>query len=200
MHDLLAPAGLLFAAAITPGPNNLVVLRESGRGGVRGAAGAIGGIVLGGLALFAVAAAGAGAVLATHATLRTGLGAAGAAYMAWLGLCLLGTGTGTRQASPERASVVLPAGVLGLFGFQFLNPKGWVMVLTLVAAWPATSLSGYLPLALLYIAIPSGCLLLWSLAGRLLAAHMARPRSRRRIDAAMGALLLASAVLLLIDL
>ena len=137
-------------------------------------------------------------MLATHATLRTGLGAAGAVYMAWLGLCLLDSGT--RRASPERAGAALPAGVLGLFGFQFLNPKGWVMVLTQVAAWPATSLSGYLPLALLYIAIPSGCLLLWSLAGRLLAAHMARPRSRRRIDAAMGALLLASAALLLVDL
>ncbi|SEI47918.1 Threonine/homoserine/homoserine lactone efflux protein [Frateuria terrea] len=198
MHDLLAPAGLLFAAAITPGPNNLVVLRESGRGGVRGAAGAIGGIVLGGLALFAIAAAGAGTVLATHATLRTMLGAAGALYMAWLGLCLLGAGT--RGASPQRAGLALPAGALGLFGFQFLNPKGWVMVLALVAAWPATSLAGYLPLALLFIAIPSGCLLLWSLAGRLLAAHMAQPRSRRRIDAAMGALLLASAVLLFVDL
>jgi threonine/homoserine/homoserine lactone efflux protein len=198
MHDLLAPAGLLFAAAITPGPNNLVVLRASGRGGVRGAAGTIGGIVLGGLALLAIAAAGVGSMLATHATLRTGLGAAGAIYMAWLGLRLLGTGT--RRASPERADAALPAGVLGLFGFQFLNPKGWVMVLTLVASWPATSLSGYLPLALLFIAIPSICLLLWSLAGRVLAAHMARPHSRRRIDAALGALLLASAALLLIDL
>src|SRR5690242_15996736 len=106
MHDLLAPAGLLFAAAITPGPNNLVVLRESGRGGVRGAAGAIGGIVLGGLALFAIAAAGAGTMLATHPVLRTGLGAAGAIYMAWLGLRLLGAETS--RASSERAGVALP--------------------------------------------------------------------------------------------
>jgi threonine/homoserine/homoserine lactone efflux protein len=198
MHELLAPAGLLLAAAISPGPNNLVVLRESGRGGVRGAAGAIGGIVLGGLVLFAMVAAGIGAMLATHAALRSALGVAGAAYMAWLGLCLLGAGF--RHASPRRADVALPAGVLGLFGFQFLNPKGWVMVLTLVATWPATGLAGYLPLALLFAAIPSGCLLLWSLAGRLLATRMARPRSRRRIDAAMGALLLGSAALLLVDL
>jgi threonine/homoserine/homoserine lactone efflux protein len=198
MHELLAPAGLLFAAAITPGPNNLLVLRESGRAGMRGAAGAIGGVVLGGLVLFALVAAGIGAMLATHAALRTALGVAGAAYMAWLGLCLLGAGSG--RASPQRADAALPAGVLGLFGFQFLNPKGWVMVLTLVATWPATGLSGYLPLALLFIAIPSGCLLLWSLAGRLLATRMAHPRSRRHIDAVMGTLLLASATLLLVDL
>jgi threonine/homoserine/homoserine lactone efflux protein len=74
------------------------------------------------------------------------------------------------------------------------------MVLTVVAARHATGLAGYLPLVLLFIAIPLACLLLWSLAGRMLAAHLARPRSRRRIDAAMGALLLASAALLLVDL
>lgn len=195
MYDLLASAGLLLAGAITPGPNNLVVLREASRGGVRGAAGAIGGIVLGGLALLGVVATGAGALLATHATLRAVLAAIGAAYMAWLGLRLLGSARGSAPVETP-----LPAGVLGLFGFQFLNPKGWAMVLTIVAAWPATSLPGYLPLALLFAVIPLACLLLWSLAGRLLVAQLARPRSRRRIDAAMGMLLLASAALLLVDL
>jgi threonine/homoserine/homoserine lactone efflux protein len=195
MHDLLATAGLLLAAAITPGPNNLVVLREAGRGGVRGAAAAIGGIVLGGLVLLAVVAAGAGALLAAHAPLRSMLAAIGAAYMAWLGTRLLGT----RDAARLRDDA-LPAGALGLFGFQFLNPKGWAMVLTLVAAWPATSPAGYLPLALLFFTIPLVCLLLWSLVGRLLAAQLARPRSRRRFDAAMGLLMLASAALLLVDL
>lgn len=197
MHDLLAPAGLLLAAAITPGPNNLVVLREAGRGGVRGAIGATGGIVLGGLVLLAVAGAGAGALLATHATLRVVLGAAGAAYMAWLGVRLLGHDT--RAAAPDRGAT-LPTSSLGLFGFQFLNPKGWAMVLTIVAAHPVTGLSGYLPLALLFTAIPLACLLLWCVAGRLLATRLAHPRSRRRIDVALGGLLLASAALLLADL
>src|SRR5690349_14179259 len=162
MHDLLACAGLLLAAAITPGPNNLVVLHEAGRGGVPGAAGAIGGIVLGGLALFGVVATGAGALLATHTTLRVALAALGAAYMAWLGMRLLGSTAGARRDHTE----ALPTGLLGLFGFQFLNPKGWAMVMTVVAAHPATSLAGYVPLALLFIAIPLACLLLWSLAGR----------------------------------
>lgn len=196
MHDLLAAAGLLLAAAITPGPNNLVVLREAGRGDLQATAGAIGGIVLGGLALLAVVAAGAGPLLATHATLRAMLAAAGAGYMAWLGLRLIGN---ARGMAPLRADV-LPTGVLGLLCFQFLNPKGWAMVLAIVAARPATGPAGYLPLVLLFTAIPLACLLAWSLAGRVLAPHLARARSRRRIDSAMGALLLASAALLLLDL
>jgi threonine/homoserine/homoserine lactone efflux protein len=196
MHDLFACAGLLLAAAITPGPNNLVVLHEAGHGGVRAAAGAIGGIVLGGLALLAVVATGAGALLSTHATLRASLAALGAAYMAWLGVRLLGSTSGRASAD----AMTLPTSALGLFGFQFLNPKGWAMVTTIVAARPATDAAGYLPLVVLFTAIPLACLLLWSFAGQRLAAHLARPRSRRRIDAAMGVLLLASAALLLIDL
>lgn len=196
MRDLLACAGLLLAAAITPGPNNLVVLREAGRGGMRAAAGAIGGIVLGGLALLAVVATGAGALLSTHAALRATLAALGAVYMAWLGVRLIGS---PRSAGSTRA-MALPTGALGLFGFQFLNPKGWAMVTAIVAARPAADAAGYLPLVLLFTAIPLACLLLWGFAGQRLAAHLARPRSRRRIDAAMGVLLLASAALLLVDL
>lgn len=197
MHDLTAIAGLLLAAAITPGPNNLVVLREAGRGGVRGAAPAIGGIVLGGLALFALIAAGAGGVLARHDALRTILGALGGGYMAWLGLRLL---TGARGGATSALPVVLPAGGAGLFGFQFLNPKGWTMVLTAVAAWPASRPADYLPLALLFTLIPLACLLLWAGGGHLLASRLACARFRRRVDAAMGVLLVASAALLLAGL
>jgi len=195
MHDLLAPAGLLLAAAITPGPNNLVVLREAGRGGMRDIAAAIAGIVLGGLALLTVVATGAGTLLATHAAWRWALAALGGAYMAWLGIRLLGS---ARDTTAVRAGA-LPTGALGLFGFQFLNPKGWAMVLAIVAARPAAGPLGYLPLMLLFTAIPLACLLLWSMAGRLLTAQLAHPRSRRRLDAVMGVLLLASAALLLVD-
>ncbi|NUO72496.1 MAG: LysE family transporter [Frateuria sp.] len=197
MHDLLAIAGLLFAAAATPGPNNLVVLHEAGRGGMRAAAPAIGGIVLGGLTLLAAVATGTGGLLTRHAGLRTALGVAGGLYMGWLGLRLLQAGT---RGATSRIGAALPTGMLGLFGFQFLNPKGWAMVLTVVAAWPAAHMADYLPLALLFAFIPLACLLLWAAGGRLLAARLARPRFRRRADAAMGALLLASAGLLLAGL
>ena len=195
MHDLLAIAGLLFAAAATPGPNNLVVLHQAGRGGMRAAGAAIAGIVLGGLALLAAAAAGLGGVLASHGVARTALGMAGALYMGWLGLRLV-----HMRGRATRAGMALPTGTLGLFGFQFLNPKAWAMSLTVVAAWPAARASDYLPLAWLFTLVPLVCLLLWALGGRLLATRLACPRFRRGTDAAMGLLLLASAALLLAGL
>jgi threonine/homoserine/homoserine lactone efflux protein len=193
MNDLFAPAGLLLAAAITPGPNNLVVLRIASQAGVRAALPAIAGIVAGSLALLALAVSGLAAVAAAHPAWRAWLGAGGAAYLGWLGLRLLAAAL--RDTSAAAAADVLPGTALGLLGFQLLNPKAWVTTLTVVAAWGASGTRGWLPLAALFAAIPFGCLLLWSACGR----WLTHPRLRRGLDAAMGALLLASAGLLLIE-
>ncbi|MEI7036292.1 LysE family translocator [Fulvimonas yonginensis] len=197
MNDLFAPAGLLLAAAITPGPNNLVVLRIASRAGVRAALPAIAGIVGGSLALLALALSGLAAVTGNHPAWRTWLGAGGAAYLGWLGLRLLVTSL--RETPADAPADALPATALGLFGFQLLNPKAWVMTLTVVAAWGASGARGWIPLAVLFVAIPLGCLLLWSACGRLLTKGLAHPPFRRGLDAGMGALLLASAGLLLIE-
>lgn len=196
MHDLIAIAGLLLVATITPGPNNLVVLREAGRDGISGALPSIAAIVLGGLSLFVMTAAGAGHIFDQHDGLREGLVAAGALYMSWLGLRLLANAW--RDATTS-STVVLPVGGWGLFGFQFINPKGWALVLTVIAAWPATRLIDYLPLIALITLIPLACLLLWACSGSLLAPRLTCVRFRRRADTAMGILLLASVSLLLFD-
>ena len=198
MQDLLAPTGLLLAAAITPGPNNLVVLRIASRAGVRGALPAIAGIVAGGLVLLAVAARGVGRLVALHPAWRAWMGLGGALYLAWLGACLLAAGL--RGVDTGTSSKALPTGVSGLICFQLLNPKAWVMALTVVAAWPAPGLRAYLPLACLFTAVPGACLLLWSACGRLLARWLAHPAARRSVDAGMGVLLLASTALLFTDI
>ena len=197
MDPLLAACGLLLVAAITPGPNNLVVLRAAGRAGVRGALPAIAGIVGGGLLLLAVTALGAGAAFAAHPPLRRWTGAIGALYLAWLGVSLGVAGIAPRHAAAAPAA--LPAGTLGLIGFQFLNPKSWVIVLSVLAAMPATGLSDYLPLAGLFVLVPALCLLLWAALGAWLARWLVRPAVRRGVDLAMGAALVACAFLLLLE-
>jgi threonine/homoserine/homoserine lactone efflux protein len=197
MNPLLAACGLLCVAAITPGPNNLVVLRAAGHAGLRGAMPAIVGIVCGGLLLLAVMALGAGAAFATHPPPRRWAGAIGALYLVWLGVSLCATGIAPRRAAATPAT--LPAGTLGLIGFQFLNPKSWVIVLTVLAAMPSTGLRDYLPLAGLFVLIPTLCLLLWAALGAWLARWLVRPTIRRAVDIAMGALLVACAFLLLIE-
>lgn len=191
MSPLIAIAGLILVAAITPGPNNLVVLRTAARAGVAGTTPAIVGIVLGGLLMLALAAAGLGAAFVALPALRSGIAVAGSLYLACLGVTLM------RAVPDADTPAALPAGVLGLLGFQFLNPKSWAMVLTATAALPAGDFASWLQLAALFVAIPVPCLLLWSAFGAVMAVRLADPRARRRFDRAMGALLLASALALL---
>jgi len=198
MLTLLSTAGVIAAGALTPGPNNLVVLREAARAGWPAAVRSILGIVSGGLALLALVAFGAGPLLAAHPALATAVRVAGGAYLVWLGVRLAARGSGA--SSPQEAGPVgLPAGPLGLFGFQFLNPKAWVLVLTALSAArastePTAALAG---LVALFVAIPAASLALWSLLGVALA------RSHRRtapawLDRALGVLLVLCAALLLL--
>jgi len=197
MEQLLAAAGLLGVAAITPGPNNLVILHAAGTAGVRRALPMIAGVVLGGLLLLAVTALGAAAVFAALPPLRRWTAVAGALYLAWLGASLCVAALSPRPGPTPTPR--LPAGALGLIGFQFLNPKSWLLVLTVFAAMPATAAHDYLLLSAMFVLIPAPCLLLWATLGASLARWLARrPAARRGVDVASGALLLACALLLLI--
>lgn len=199
MHQLFAIAALLWVAALTPGPNNLVVWRAAGHGGMRAAMPAIGGIVLGGVLLLAVAALGAGAAFAAHPLLRGWVGAIGALYLAWLGTTLAASGLAPRRGGTNAAGPALPAGTLGLVGFQFLNPKSWVMVLTVLAALPIASLRDYAMLTGLFVLIPGLSLLLWASLGAVLSRWLMRSAVGRSVDVAMGAVLMVCAFLLLIE-
>lgn len=191
MNSLLAVATLLSVAAITPGPNNLVVLRAAARGRFVEALPAVMGIVLGSIALLAVVVAGAGSALVAWPKLGVAIGTLGCFYLAWLGLRMI------TSVPADGVSSSLPADVFGLFVFQFLNPKGWVMVLTVVAAARGrNALETFLHLAPLFACIPAICLLSWAALGSVLSGFLARPAARRWTDRILGALLTISAVLL----
>jgi len=196
MPSLLAVAGVVLVAAITPGPNNLVVLRAAVAGGVRAALLAIAGIVAGGLVMLAVVAAGLGGVLVAAPRLRLAIACAGAVYLAWLGLRLALAPTSASEEPRAHRRHEQPATALSMLAFQFLNPKGWVMVATATAAWSSGPLW---QLAILFAVISAACLLLWSCLGSAMARYLDRPSVARWFDRAMGTLLVISAVALVLE-
>src|SRR2546429_1559091 len=62
MNVLLGVSGLIFVSAVTPGPNNIAVLRIAGEQGLKATAAAILAVVSGSLALLIVTQAGLGFV------------------------------------------------------------------------------------------------------------------------------------------
>jgi threonine/homoserine/homoserine lactone efflux protein len=198
-QTLLGTVGLLVAGAMTPGPNNFIVMREAVRAGWRGALPAIAGIVGGSLALLLLAAAGVGTMLAAEPRLARAVAVVGCLYLAWLGVRLL-VSSGSLEAGAADAPG-LPTGIWGIFAFQFLNPKAWLLVLTVTASAQATlgPVAALPPLAALFIVIPSACLALWSGAGVFLERRLRHEAAKRWLDRSMGLLLVGSAVLLLLD-
>lgn len=199
MHPLIGIAGFIAVAAVTPGPNNLVVMRAAARYGLAGTLPAIAGVVVGGLVLLVLVMAGVGSLFARMPGLQVAVTAGGCAYLAWLGASLVIQSLRSNDTDIAAAPLPMPAGFAGLFVFQFLNPKGWVMVLTAVAAVSAHAAAGYAPLVMAFTFIPLVCLAFWALLGRQLRRCLRRRRIRVWFDRAMGALLIGSAILLLIE-
>jgi len=179
---------LLVIASITPGPNNFIVFRTAMTGSRTDVALAIGGVVIGGLALFAAVSAGLGAVRAQVPFAATAMAVAGAAYIAWLGATLIAK-SGAAQSADATG---LPTGPVAIAIFQVLNPKAWALISTLAAAAAAADLTPAIIMAAIII-VWSSCLTLWAGAGALLAQHLADPAHRRRIDIVLGILLIATA-------
>lgn len=200
MEPLTVAAGLLTVGAITPGPNNLIVMRESAHRGWRGALSAGIGIVSGGLALLMTVAAGLNTLFSMASGWLRAMSIGSSLLLVVLGVAVIEKSF-RATSSPPPATPARSLGSLGaLFLFQFLNPKAWIMVVAIVSSiGPSAELAQALPqLTALFILIPAVCLMLWSLIGRLAMRAIEKPQVRAYFDRLMGALLIGFAFLLLI--
>lgn len=199
MLALLSAAALIFAAAITPGPNNIIVMNAAARGGLRGGARAIAGVVAGSLVLLALSAGGAAAVIVAEPRAQTALSWLGAAWLVWTGGAMI-LRAGVVADAPGRA---LPGTILGVAAFQLINPKAWLLVLAATATaggqGPASLQSGAIfVLAGVLVGVTGLCLALWGAAGASLGPWLAARSRRKTFDRLMGAVLVGSAVALLV--
>jgi threonine/homoserine/homoserine lactone efflux protein len=189
VHSLLPIIGVLSAAAITPGPNNFLVMDASARGGMVAAGAVVLGVLLGSLLLLALVFLGVQQALQTFPMLRAALSVGGGAYLAWLGVALMLRGAGNPDRQTQR---VLPASVWGVAVFQLLNPKAWMLITTALAAMPDAG--GVVGLAVLIALVSSICLSAWAVAGSASSRLLAQPGPRLWFDRSMGGLLALSAL------
>ena len=198
-ETLIGLAGVITVAAITPGPNNFIVLAQSLRAGVAGSLPSIAAIVAGTQLLLFVIWFGADVLFDREPRLQSAITLAGAAYLFWLGLNGVRRSFSEPEGNEERPPALI-ASAGGLVLFQFLNPKSWVLVLTATAVVTGNlnEAAGLISLASLFLCITSTCLLLWAVVGSHLSRFISGSREGRWFDRVMGALLMVSAILLLV--
>ena len=83
---------------------------------------------------------------------------------------------------------------VAMFMLQFVNPKAWILILTLTAT-SSRSVAGLAALVLTISAVSLVCLSLWATIGRIIGAMLHRSAARYWVDRLLGASLMGLAVL-----
>lgn len=190
MGELGALAAFAFVAAITPGPNNVMLWASGVRFGIRRTIPHILGIVVGVGTMATLAGAGLAAFVEAFPPVEIALKAIGSAYLLYLAAQI----SGLRASSPAEAAkpLTINQGLL----FQYFNPKAWVFVLTAVATfrperWSAVATSIVIAVTIMVIVLP--CTLVWTAGGSVLNRFFTGERSRF-LGAGLALLLAATVV------
>lgn len=189
LTDLLALAVFTFSTSITPGPNNVMLMTSGVNYGLRRSLPHVVGVVGGFVLMVAIGALGFAGIFAAVPQLKTGITAAGVVYLLHLAL-RIATAPVTLSASGKPRASRAPLTVLEAALFQWVNPKGWVMLIGVVSVYvPITGVGAVLITFLLAGAVSS---LAWAWLGTVLARALSQPRQLRMFNLAMAALLVLS--------
>lgn len=131
MNDplLWALLGFALTTSCTPGPNNAMLTASGANFGFRRALPHVFGVCLGFPVMVLAIGVGLGAVFTALPWLHTVLKYAGAAYLLYLAWRVANAGRGQ---GPGEAK---PIGFFEAAGFQWVNPKAWIMAVGALAAY-----------------------------------------------------------------
>jgi threonine/homoserine/homoserine lactone efflux protein len=190
--DLLAAlTALAFATCWTPGPNNIMLANSGATFGYRATVAHAQGVGLGFPVMFFVIALGLGEAFRESAALREALRWGGAALMLWLGWKI---GTAGRARAEGRGR---PFTFLEAAAFQWVNPKAWVMALSIAALAGADDpLRGAAVGAAVFVAAGLTSAHGWALFGAAMRRWLSTDARLRAFNAVMGLSVAASALYL----
>lgn len=189
-------AVFMFVASITPGPNNVMLATAGAVAGFRATLPHLFGISVGHAVQIVLIGLGIGSLFATAPWLVGVLRFASAAYLLWLAWSL------ARAALPEPGQTPRagqPLSFVGAALFQWVNPKAWMMALTVCSAFldvgadGANSLRSLLLVALVSMLVNFPCVAVWAAAGVALRRWLTVPRRWLAFNWTMAAALVATA-------
>jgi threonine/homoserine/homoserine lactone efflux protein len=190
-HSLLI-AFVIFATVMffTPGPNNIMLLSSALTYGFRRTVPHLVGIVIGFAFMVGAVGVGLGTVFITYPILQTILKYAGAAYLVYLAAVIAMSG----PVTPGQDNARGPMTFWGAAVFQWVNAKGWVMVIGTITAYAGIASFPWNIVMQVLISLLIGALscVAWALFGTALRPWLTSPRAVRAFNIVMAILLLAS--------
>lgn len=193
----LGPAAVyMISMTITPGPNNVMLTASGANYGYWRTLPHILGIMAGCFVLFAAIALGLGLLFERYPLFQSLLKIVGSIYLLYLAWKIANAPPPDLSAQGQGR----PLTFWQAAGFQFANPKAWVMGLALMAGFLPEGGSTLLNALLLagsaeLIALP--CISLWAGFGIAIGRLLRSERSWRIFNGAMGAMTAACVVFIL---
>ncbi|MDA9503323.1 MULTISPECIES: LysE family translocator [unclassified Bradyrhizobium] len=174
----------------TPGPNNIMLLASGLTYGFRRTIPHIAGIVIGFAFMVAAVGLGLGTVFLAYPILQTILKYAGAVYLIYLAAVIAMSGPTTPDGESGRG----PMTFWGAAMFQWINAKGWVIVIGTITAYAAIA---QFPVniaiqTLISLLVGTASTVVWALFGTALRPVLTSERLVRAFNIVMAILLLAS--------
>jgi threonine/homoserine/homoserine lactone efflux protein len=192
MSQPLLIAFIVFAAVMyfTPGPNNVMLLSSGLTYGFRRTLPHIAGITFGMAFMIAAVGLGLGTIFIAYPVLQTILKYAGAAYLIYLAAAIAMSGAAPSAQDNARG----PMTFWGAAVFQWINVKGWVMVIGSITAY--ATVAGFpwniVIQTLITLVIGAFATVAWALFGSALRPVLTSERAVRAFNVVMALLLLAS--------
>lgn len=192
-----AIAFVLFAiaAAITPGPSNVILASLGAHSGVRRGLPALFGQTSGmGFMLFTVAI-GLGSLVVDRPWLLSILKWGAVAFLLWLAWKIATASGGQAAATAELI------GFWRMAAFQWLNPKSWLIAASAVGAYlhaqpgVASAIAQAASIGLLFALVATPSCFLWLAGGATMQRLLHNERAQRAFNLAMAALLAGSVLL-----
>jgi threonine/homoserine/homoserine lactone efflux protein len=192
MSQPLLIAFVIFAAVmyLTPGPNNVMLLSSGLTYGFRRTLPHIAGITFGMAFMIAAVGLGLGTIFIAYPLLQTILKYAGAAYLIYLAIAIAMSGMAPSAQDNARG----PMTFWGAAVFQWVNVKGWVMVIGTITAYAAIASFPWNIVLQTVISLVIGAVatVVWALFGSALRPVLKSPGAVRAFNIVMAVLLLAS--------
>lgn len=192
-----AVAFIVFAvaAAGSPGPSNVLLTATGARVGVLRGLPCLVGVALGMAVMMFLVAFGLGSAILAHPVILEAVKWAGAAFLCWMAWKVATTGRGGAGTSGE------VVGLVGAAAFQWVNPKSWLVCASAAATFlqrgAGSALGQSAALGALFFLVVLPSCLPWLASGAALQRLLRSDRAFRLFNAAMGALLAASVLLIL---
>lgn len=186
------PALILFAAiaAVTPGPNNIMLMSSGVNFGVRASLPHLLGICFGVPMMLTAAGFGVGALFQEFPWAHELVKVLGLCYLTYLAYRIA-----TSSAEPSQLTKPKPLSFFQAALFQWINPKTWMMGTSAIATYTSvgSDLTGQIAVVVLvFFALTWPSAGIWLLFGTVLRKMLQNPVHRKIFNYSMAALLLFS--------